>query len=225
MEAAFDFSDDEESGNVVDGDRRGLLSDGRKKEEEAEVTKEIKGVFDDPLRKGEEVAYDMNGDIVESTRIPGSYDFEREYVGAVRRIESQRTKFTANLQIVFIQPTNHFIPPSSSPPPFQPYSRHHPAPNNSNGIIPSTLPSIPGPRSRYGLLGSMLPSYFNRGSAHSTANVGGGVTGVFANLAARPEVGRRPPAPGEQEGAEWVPEDSQKEGPPVSVGWMFQVEH
>ncbi len=45
----------------------------------------------------------------------------------------------------------------------------------------------------------------------------GGTSGVFANLAARPEAGRRVPGPGEVEGPEWVPEDSQKEGPPVSL--------
>lgn len=84
MEAAFDFSDDEDN-DGDDGVQRGLLHDSRnrKKEEEKdeeEATKEIKGVFDDPLRNGEEVAYDMNGDVVESRRVPGSYDFDREYV-------------------------------------------------------------------------------------------------------------------------------------------------
>lgn len=44
---------------------------------------------------------------------------------------------------------------------------------------------------------------------------GSGTTGVFGNLAARPEAGIRVPEEGEVEGNEWVPEDAQKEGPPV----------
>jgi hypothetical protein len=43
-------------------------------------------------------------------------------------------------------------------------------------------------------------------------------------LAARPEAGRRAPAPGEEEGPEWVPEESQKEAPPVSPDMIDKVE-
>jgi hypothetical protein len=221
MEAAFDFSDDDDEGERhADGASRGLLS-GRQHQataaEMAAATAEIKGVFDDPLRNAadaaDEVTYDMNGDAVETRRVPGSYDFEREYV-SVCRVNSRIGACV--MKTCHFQPTTTFIPPSSSPPPFQPNSRWNPAQGNSNGIIPSTTPAVPSRGTRFGLLGSMLPSYFNRGSAHQQQYVGGGVTGVFANLAARPDAGRRPPAPGEQEGPEWVPEESQKEGPPVS---------
>jgi hypothetical protein len=90
MEAAFDFSDDDDEGERhADGTSRGLLS-GRQHQataaEMAAATAEIKGVFDDPLRNAaaaDEVTYDMNGDAVETRRVPGSYDFEREYVSVV----------------------------------------------------------------------------------------------------------------------------------------------
>ena len=100
----------------------------------------------------------------------------------------------------------------------------YPAQGNNNGIIPD-LSHVPKfhdntshPRS---LIGSILPSFYgaNRGQGsegHAAPVVGGGNTGVFANLAARPDLGRRAPQPGEEEGPEWVPEESQKEAPPVS---------
>lgn len=103
----------------------------------------------------------------------------------------------------------------------------YPAQGNNNGIIPdlSHIPKFPN-NSSHGrsLIGSLLPSFYggSRGQdsgapAHAGPVVGGGNTGVFANLAARPDLGRRAPQPGEEEGPEWVPEESQKEAPPVSL--------
>jgi hypothetical protein len=45
--------------------------------------------------------------------------------------------------------------------------------------------------------------------------LGGGHTGVFANLSARPELPRAPPREGEAEGPEWVPEMEGKDVPPT----------
>ena len=100
----------------------------------------------------------------------------------------------------------------------------YPAQGNTNGIIPdlSHIPKFPNSASQpRSLIGSILPSFYgaNRGQGsegHAAPVVGGGNTGVFANLAARPDLGRRAPQPGEEEGPEWVPEESQKEAPPVS---------
>ncbi len=222
MEASFAFSDDDED-EPASRERRRLIGGAHAIGTQGvdAAAAEIKGVFSDPLRDrigggGENVAYDMNGNVVETrdSRVPGSYDFEREYVsGLVAALASSRLHPS-------VQPTTNLIPPSASPPPFQPNSRWNPAQGNSNGIIPSSAPAIPTRRSRFGLLGSLLPSYFNQGGGNAR-NVGGGNTGVFANLAARPEAGRRLPAPGEAEGPEWVPEDSQKEGPPVGSGFRI----
>ncbi|ORY30038.1 hypothetical protein BCR39DRAFT_445814, partial [Naematelia encephala] len=115
-------------------------------------------------------------------QIPGDYDFERDYT----------------------------LPPSS-PPPFEPYSESHPAQGNTNGIIPTNPPARPTPHARH-FLGGILPTSFLPRQHPSAAPrvVGGGQSGVFTNLAARPG--------GEQEtrrdGPEYVPEDEQKDGPP-----------
>jgi len=45
--------------------------------------------------------------------------------------------------------------------------------------------------------------------------LGGGHTGVFANLSARPELPRALPREGEAEGPEWVPEVEGKDVPPT----------
>lgn len=200
MEAAFDDPSDDE----VDGDRRGLLAgrgvDERKDNERFRITDES----DDDDEKTAAVAEirgaldPLRSTTAENSRMPGDYDFDR-------------TDFPLPI-------------PSESPPPFQPYSRHNPAQGNSNGIIPTMAPSIPSRHAGGTLIGSLLPSYVQRvlrvgpegrpGAGHDGVPVGGGMSGVFANLAARPDMGPRPPAPGEVEGPEWVPEDAQKDGPP-----------
>ncbi|WWC69098.1 uncharacterized protein I206_103034 [Kwoniella pini CBS 10737] len=119
-------------------------------------------------------------------RIPGDYDFERDYT----------------------------LPPSS-PPPFQPYSSRNPAPGNSNGIVPTTPVYHPPQRSQRHFLGGILPSSFlpARSPAASAASrfIGAGSSGVFGNLAARPD---NPQNIANADGPEYVPEDEQKEGPP-----------
>lgn len=208
MEAAFDDPSDDDD-DQDERDRRGLLAGGRgggvdqrresdrfriddsdddeADDEKAAAVAEIQGALD-PLRSSATAT-------TQSERMPGDYDFDR----------------------------NDFpLPiPTESPPPFQPYSRHNPAQGNNNGIIPTVAPAIPL-RNNGTLIGSLLPSYVQRvlhvgpegrhGAGH--VPVGGGMSGVFANLAARPDMGPRPPAPGEVEGPEWVPEDAQKDGPP-----------
>ncbi|KAK8869474.1 hypothetical protein IAR55_000038 [Kwoniella newhampshirensis] len=117
--------------------------------------------------------------------IPGDYDFERDYT----------------------------LPPSS-PPPFQPYSAHHPAPGNTNGMIPTSAPRRPHPNQPRHFLGGILPSSFLPRQASPTPGsrvIGGGTSGVFGNLAARPEGHHAAP---EGDGPEYVPEDEQKDGPP-----------
>jgi hypothetical protein len=101
-----------------------------------------------------------------------------------------------------------------APPPFQPYSSHHPAPGNTNGILPSDTVRPP-PQSRH-FLGGILPSSFLPRQASPAPHgqvIGAGNSGIFANLAARPGTG---PAIQRQDGPEYAPEDEQKDGPPVS---------
>ncbi|WVQ86179.1 hypothetical protein IAT38_008347 [Cryptococcus sp. DSM 104549] len=119
----------------------------------------------------------------ERDRMPGDYDFERDYTL-----------------------------PLESPPPFQPYSAQNPAPGNSHGVVPTSTPARPAPSPRH-FLGGILPTAFlprNPSPTLGSRVVGGGTSGVFGNLAARPE--RRI---GESEGGvDYVPEDEQKDGPP-----------
>ncbi|WWC89671.1 uncharacterized protein L201_004596 [Kwoniella dendrophila CBS 6074] len=120
-------------------------------------------------------------------RMPGDYDFERDYT----------------------------LPPSS-PPPFQPYSSHNPAPGNSNGILPSTPAYHSRPPSQRHFLGGILPSSFlpsrQPNSSPASRIMGAGSSGVFGNLAARPDNPQN--APTDADGNEYVPEDEQKQGPP-----------
>ncbi|WVR05494.1 hypothetical protein IAU60_002512 [Kwoniella sp. DSM 27419] len=119
--------------------------------------------------------------------IPGDYDFERDYT----------------------------LPPPS-PPPFQPYSSHNPAPGNTNGIIPTSpayRPPIASPTPRH-FLGGILPSSFlprQQGPAPGSRVLGGGTSGVFGNLAARPD---NRPVPG-ADGNEYAPEETSKDAPPT----------
>ncbi|KAJ9096412.1 hypothetical protein QFC21_005234 [Naganishia friedmannii] len=222
LEAAFDDGSDSDSDDGTGAhDQRRLLSgtDGRdvrhvrdedhfqigdddrdaEDDEEKKVAKEVQGVFSDPLQTSDGNHEIQSAPDQQSGRMPGYYDFDRDY----------------------------FLPPpipSESPPPFQPNSRWRPAQGNNNGIMPDLthIPEFPNNSSQSrSLIGSLLPSFYGRkrgtgsdGTTPSGPAVGGGNTGVFANLAARPEAGRRAPAPGEEEGPEWVPEESQKEAPP-----------
>lgn len=97
--------------------------------------------------------------------------------------------------------------PPPSPPPFQPYSHHNPAPGNTNGIIPSHPTSLPTPQPPRHFLGGILPtSILPR--QNSPRVVGATNAGVFSNLSARPD--NTQPADGDN----YVPETEQKEGPP-----------
>ncbi|CAK9783927.1 hypothetical protein CC85DRAFT_250104 [Cutaneotrichosporon oleaginosum] len=112
--------------------------------------------------------------------MPGDYDFNRDY----------------------------FLPPSDSPPPFEPYSAHNPAPGNSNGIMPSE--PVARPQQARHFLGGVLPSAFlpRKEAPHA---VGGGQSGVFANLSARPD---GQPIERREDGVEFANEDELKDAPP-----------
>jgi hypothetical protein len=123
--------------------------------------------------------------------VPGAYDFEREYD----------------------------CPPPGSPP--------HPSafalPNdigNSNGRLPTEPVIPPAPRSSFfrRAVGAILPTHYTRlpGSEPMAAGVrGGGIEndGVFANVMAKPQRARTMRT--EDGEIYMVPEDNQKEPPPV----------
>ncbi|RXK37206.1 metal homeostatis protein bsd2 [Tremella mesenterica] len=116
--------------------------------------------------------------------MPGDYDFERDYT----------------------------LPPPS-PPPFEEYSAQNPAPGNTNGIV-STGPIVrPNPQQHRHFLGGILPTSILPRQASPTPGsrvLGGGQSGVFSNLSARPNLDTA----AVREGPEWVPENEQKDGPP-----------
>ncbi|WRT67498.1 uncharacterized protein IL334_004470 [Kwoniella shivajii] len=145
---------------------------------------EMDAAFDGPDGEDEGESHGLLGRNRDE-RIPGDYDFERDYTQ-----------------------------PPSSPPPFQPYSSHHPAPGNSNGILPTTPAYQPKPSRHF--LGGILPTSFlprSQGSSSPASRIiGAGSSGVFGNLAARPDNPQIAATNGE--GPEYVPEDEQKEGPP-----------
>ncbi|EKD02284.1 metal ion transport-related protein [Trichosporon asahii var. asahii CBS 8904] len=122
-----------------------------------------------------------------NSRMPGDYDFDRDY----------------------------FLPPPGSPPPFEDYSATNPAPGNSNGIVPSSS-DVRRPKPPRHFLGGILPLSFlprQRGQDEHAPGpgVGGGQSGVFANLSARPD-GQHG---GEgEEGSEWANENELKDAPP-----------
>lgn len=97
--------------------------------------------------------------------------------------------------------------PPPSPPPFQPYSSHNPAPGNTNGILP-TEPVRPPSHHRH-FLGGILPTSILPRRQPVPGVVGAGNTGVFANLSARPDSSHQT-----DESGDFVPETEQKEGPP-----------
>lgn len=120
-------------------------------------------------------------------RMPGDYDFDRDY----------------------------FLPPPGSPPPFEDYSATNPAPGNSNGIVPSSS-NVQRPKPPRHFLGGILPLSFlprQRGQDEhgpQGPGVGGGQSGVFSNLSARPD-GHG--ADGE-EGGDYANESELKDAPP-----------
>ncbi|TXT08886.1 hypothetical protein VHUM_03014 [Vanrija humicola] len=116
--------------------------------------------------------------------MPGDYDFDRDY----------------------------FLgPPPGSPPPFEPYSATNPAPGNSNGVVPASS-SVQRPSQRH-FLGGILPlSFLPTRAPRQGPAVGGGQSGVFANLSARPE--NRTVRQDGEDGPEFANEDEMKDAPP-----------
>jgi hypothetical protein len=128
--------------------------------------------------------------------MPGDYDFNRDYVSCPYL--RCRSAYADSPQ---------FLPPLDSPPPFEPYSAHNPAPGNSNGIMPSE--PVARPQQARHFLGGVLPSAFLPRKAPQT--VGGGQSGVFANLSARPD---GQPVERREDGVEFANEDELKDAPP-----------
>ncbi|WVQ99067.1 hypothetical protein IAU59_006199 [Kwoniella sp. CBS 9459] len=148
---------------------------------------EMDAAFDAPDDEAEGETHGLLGrDQRREGTMPGDYDFERDYT----------------------------LPPPS-PPPFQPYSSHNPAPGNTNGVLPSAPAYRPNPSPQRHFLGGILPSSFlprHQPSTPGSRVVGGGASGVFGNLAARPDNAHG--AETGPDGAEYAPEEVQKEGPP-----------
>lgn len=90
---------------------------------------------------------------------------------------------------------------------------------NSNGDIPSfNSVGPPQPTFLRRALGTILPGHYGRGYSRVTDGpIGGGMQndGVFANVTAKPG-GAEPIRGAQADGPNWTPEDSQKDGPPVS---------
>jgi hypothetical protein len=247
MNAAFDMSDDEEEGDMREG-RRGLLSNGDHRRSEQQFTLgaddsdeeedfpetrpltttihriDQRERFDDPLRNENGTDHPVDSQRADE-RMPGSYDFERDFVSCTDRMEEGRVQglMIPPLSCVTVPQFLTAAPPArpASPPPFFPYWSQNPAPENSNGIIPTTAPDYPRGHpshhsTRLELIGALLPSFFGgRPRATQGPTLGGGHTGVFANLSARPELPRAAPREGEAEGPEWVPEVEGKDVPPT----------
>lgn len=121
--------------------------------------------------------------------IPGAYDFERDY---------------------------DYPPPGSPPPPSSTA-----LPNNfgnSNGQLPTSpiLVSTPQPSFFRRAAGAILPTHYTRVPTGSSRTRGGGTEndGVFANVMAKPTLSRVVQT--EDGDVRLVPEDNQKEPPPVS---------
>lgn len=127
-----------------------------------------------------------------TSAIPGAYDFERDYD----------------------------YPPPGSPP--RPSARALPNDiGNSNGQLPSSpiRLSMPRPSLFRRTVGAILPTHYTRlpTEAQSSRARGGGVEndGVFANVMAKPQPARVVTT--EDGDVHVVPEDVQKEAPPVST--------
>ena len=123
---------------------------------------------------------------------PGTYDFERDY--------------------------DYTQPPPGSPPSPSTTAR----PNNwgnSNGELPvdTVRPAATRPSFFRRIVGTVLPQHYQRvpNEPSSSRVVGGGVEndGVFANVTAKP--GRGIEVRGEDGNVHMVPEETQKDTPPV----------
>lgn len=119
-------------------------------------------------------------------------------------------------------------PPSGSPPGSS-TTLSGTAVGNSNGIIPTFVPiqtsSSTSSQSRPSLLrravGALLPQHYARVPTSETSDasariVGGGIEndGVFSNVLAKPSA---PATVETQDGIQVMPEDAQKDAPPVSL--------
>jgi hypothetical protein len=128
-----------------------------------------------------------------SSVIPGAYDFEREY--------------------------EYDYPPPGSPP--RPSASALPNDiGNTNGVLPSSPSRPPAPRPSFfrRITGTLLPTHYARvpTQVESSRAIGGGTEndGVFANVMAKPQ---RPLRVQTENGdVHMVPEEIQKEVPPVS---------
>jgi hypothetical protein len=149
-----------------------------------------------PLTREDSAAPQAAVVLATGNSIPGAYDFEREYD----------------------------VPPPGSPPLPSAMAR----PNdwgNSNGLIPTQpiQPSAPAPSFFRRVVGSVLPTHYARvptEPGHTRAR-GGGVEndGVFANVMAKP--GRARPVRADDGSVHMVPEEIQKEAPPVRILYTF----
>ncbi|KAH9481429.1 Metal homeostatis protein BSD2 [Psilocybe cubensis] len=124
---------------------------------------------------------------VETSAIPGTYDFEREYD----------------------------FPPPGSPP--RPSSRALPNDyGNSNGLLPTDPVDIPKPKQSIfrRAFGAILPTHYQPVPTSSSTRIGGGIEndGVFANVTAKPQAARVVRT--DDGDIHLVPEDNQKESPP-----------
>ena len=127
----------------------------------------------------------------DTSALPGVYDFEREYD----------------------------FPPPGSPP--KPSARALPNDfGNSNGVLPTAPIAIPKPKRSFfrRVVGAVLPNHYQPVSTEerSSRPTGGGTDndGVFANVTAKPQAPRTIQT--EDGNIHIVPEDNQKELPPVS---------
>lgn len=134
------------------------------------------------------------GVVSANTSPPGAYDFERDY---------------------------DYPPPGSPPGPSAlalPNSH-----GNSNGQMPGSpiRTAFPQPSFFRRVVGSVLPTHYSRVPTHRTR--GGGIEndGVFANVMAKPQ--RATVVHTEDGDIHMVPEDIQKEAPPVSAHWFFTL--
>lgn len=125
-----------------------------------------------------------------STTRPGAYDFERQ--------------------------DYDFPPPGSPPPPTRAIANDY---GNSNGLVPTSPVAQPsaGPSFFRRAVGALLPTHYTRVATSDPSHpVGGGTEndGVFANVMAKPQAGK---VVRTDDGNIFVvPEETQKEMPPVS---------
>lgn len=118
-------------------------------------------------------------------------------------------------------------PPPGSPPPMS-HMYVHPAIGNSNGFVPSpSTVQLPASNNQPSFLrravGVLLPTHYNRIPTSETNDSargptrGGGIEndGVFSNVLAKPTSQRS--TRGENGDVHVMPEESQKDAPPVSI--------